>query len=240
MTDYINGFSVLPYGDPALGVFYVPNTQVRLSVRREIAPLIMGFANDFNKTVEALKPKTCACHAHRKIAGTDKWSFHAPGIAVDLNWDEHPMGASGTFSATQVAQIRRLLSKWSYKGTQLFRWGGDYRTRKDEMHFEIIVSRPFALEAVKSLQAAPTPPKPVVHKPGSRTLRYVAGQPIMKGEDVKYVQEWIGPKHCGIADGEYGPRTRDGVKWYQDMRGISVDGVVGRVTWRHLRVTPTY
>ena len=66
---------------------------------------------------------------------------------------------------------------------------------------------------------------------GSRTLRRVS--PNMTGTDVLYVQKYIGPR-CGKADGVFGAGTESGVKWYQGMRGIRVDGVVGPQTWRHL------
>ncbi|MGC5022509.1 peptidoglycan-binding domain-containing protein [Micromonospora sp. DT47] len=36
---------------------------------------------------------------------------------------------------------------------------------------------------------------------------------------------------CGPASGRWGATTEAGVRWYQDMRGLAVDGVVGRATW---------
>lgn len=70
--------------------------------------------------------------------------------------------------------------------------------------------------------------------PGARVLRLTS--PIMTGRDVRFVQAWIGESRCGAADGEYGPRTVAGVRWYQGMRGIAVDGVVGRQTWAAMGV----
>lgn len=78
-------------------------------------------------------------------------------------------------------------------------------------------------------------PRPAVkHKPGSRLL--ALRNPALSGADVTYVQKWIGKRWCGPADGEYGPRTVAGVKMYQRMRGLAIDGVVGPQTWRHLGV----
>lgn len=160
----INGFTVVPYGDPLLKTYTVPGSDTRLSVRAEIAPILIGFAADFHRYVEPLNPKSCWGHAPRKIAGTDSWSFHAPGIAEDLNASAHPMGVRGTFSADEVRAIRGLLKKYSYNGVQLLRWGGDYINRADDMHFEIIVDRTTALAAVKALQNPPAP-KPSLPAP---------------------------------------------------------------------------
>jgi hypothetical protein len=93
-----------------------------------------------------------------------------------------------------------------------------------------------------SLPAAPpAPPKPPTPpaavptvKPGSRVLELKF--PNLRGSDVAYVQKWIGAQRAGAADGIFGPKTRDGVRWYQGMRGIKVDGIVGPVTWRHMGV----
>lgn len=84
---------------------------------------------------------------------------------------------------------------------------------------------------------APVPPPAVGGKPGTRTLRYVPGSTfaqMMKGEDVAYVQRFIGEKRMGKADGVAGPKFAEGVRWYQGIRGIERDGVVGKVTWSHI------
>lgn len=88
------------------------------------------------------------------------------------------------------------------------------------------------------LTPTPRPPAVGVHKPGSRELRFKT--PNMTGEDVKYVQTWIGPSRMGKADGVAGPKFDAGVKWYQRMRGLKADGVVGPVTWRNMGVRATY
>lgn len=82
---------------------------------------------------------------------------------------------------------------------------------------------------------APAPaPKPSglpVYRNGSRQLR--AG---MKGTDVRFVQKWIGSRRMGAADGIAGPKFTAGVKWYQRMRGLQPDGIVGRKTWAAMGV----
>lgn len=142
----INGFPVGPAKRIGVKSYRVPGTTVALSVRASIAPLLIGFARDFHKQVEPLRKGTCWGHAHRKIRGSGKWSFHAAGIAIDLNAPKHPLGRSGTFSRSQRATINALIKKYG------LRWGGNYKGRKDEMHFEVILPREQAEARAKQLQ----------------------------------------------------------------------------------------
>lgn len=228
MSD-ITGFSVLLEGDSRLGTFTVPGTAVKLTVRRDVSPLLIGLAADFHRLVESLILGKCGGYNHRYIAGTTTWSRHARGIAIDLNWSRHPMGAENTFSAADEKVIHNLLAKYSYQGKRLIRWGGDYSGRKDEMHFELDQPLALCLAAVKALQA----PRPSgTYKLGARTLKLT--HPNMRGNDVAFVQRFIGPKHAGVADGIFGENTKAGVIWYQRMRGIRADGIVGDQTWRQM------
>lgn len=81
---------------------------------------------------------------------------------------------------------------------------------------------------------APAPRAQSAHPAGSRQLIYRS--PSLAGADVKFVQEWIGEAHCGAPDGRYGLATATGVRWYQRMRGLTSDGVVGPKTWRNMGV----
>ncbi len=88
--------------------------------------------------------------------------------------------------------------------------------------------------SVKATGPQPAGRKSSGHVPGSRTLEMRS--PALTGADVLFVQRWIGTARCGPADGAYGPNTRTGVVWYQRMRGLAVDGVVGPRTWRNMGV----
>jgi len=79
-----------------------------------------------------------------------------------------------------------------------------------------------------------SPVKSAVNRPGSRTLRLT--NPQMRGEDVRFVQRWLGRQQVGAADGIYGPKTAAGVRWLQQARHLAVDGIVGPQTWRQLGV----
>lgn len=92
-----------------------------------------------------------------------------------------------------------------------------------------------------SKPAAPAKPKPAPKpgagpKPGSRDVK--VGN---TGQDVAYVQRWIGSKRMGTPDGVAGPKFDAGVKWYKKMRGLGGKSwIVDKATWRAMDVKPTY
>ena len=90
-------------------------------------------ARRFNSEVETIRRGWSWGWAYRPVRGASVISEHAAGTAVDLNAPRHPLGKSGTFTAAQVRAIRRILKDLD----GAVRWGGDYRGRKDEMHFEL-------------------------------------------------------------------------------------------------------
>lgn len=90
----------------------------------------------FNAEVEKINAPWSWGYAYRPIRGSSTLSNHASGTAIDLNAPVHPLGVSGTFSAKQTAAIQKILQ--DLEGT--VRWGGNFKGRKDEMHFGIIAS----------------------------------------------------------------------------------------------------
>lgn len=89
--------------------------------------------------VEKLEGKTLDDwgYAYRAIRGQEdagNLSNHASGTAVDLNATKHPLGKRNTFTDEQEIKIQALAAKYG------LRWGGDYKNRADEMHFEINLS----------------------------------------------------------------------------------------------------
>ena len=83
----------------------------------------------------------------QRIRGsTDRLSNHASGTAIDLNATRHPLGKVGTFPVEKVPMIRALAKKYGLK------WGGDYKGRVDEMHFEIELSEAKVAALIGSLK----------------------------------------------------------------------------------------
>lgn len=228
----------------------VERAGVRVSVRQHLAPLVAALFSLTEKLgydILAVGQGRCggtwgmACRA---IRGTSVASNHSWGLAIDINAPCNPMGDRF------VSDIPpKVVHAWEACG---FYWGGRYSGRPDAMHFEYI-GRPQDVKAhlrkaLRMLEGDQDVPdgggggtggggggdreygkfrKDV--DPGDRTLNQWDA-----GRDVKFVQAYIGSDKAGKADGYFGPKTERGVKWYQDMRGIKVDGIVGPQTWRHI------
>ena len=149
LTSY-NGFPASK--DPAeIGIksYPVDGTTLRLRCAKSVGPLLAAFAAEFHKIIEPLDEGGLDDwgYCYREVRGVPgKLSNHSSGTAIDLNSTRHALGKVGTFELSKVPMIRALAKKYG-----LF-WGGDYKNRKDEMHFEISVSPAKAAELIKKLE----------------------------------------------------------------------------------------
>lgn len=175
-------------------------------------------------------------YANRAIRGTSIASNHSRARAVDLNSLNNPM--QSTFQSDIPP---RVVAAWESCG---FYWGGRYSRRPDAMHLEYVrapsgVDKDLA-HARALLKALAVPPAAVspAGDPAKSPVGYDLGERELKlgssGVDVAFVQRWLGLKDDGI----YGPATAAKVKWYQALRGLRADGVVGDLTWAAMGVRP--
>ena len=93
-------------------------------------PIFRAFINRYQAEVEPVDPYQSWGFAPRKVRGSENWSEHSAGTAIDLNAKKHPQ-YTDTFDATKRARLRLLL-----KDFPLIEWGGDWRNL-DQMHFEL-------------------------------------------------------------------------------------------------------
>lgn len=71
--------------------------------------------------------KTAGTYNPRKVRGSaTKWSNHAYGAAIDINAEQNGFNVAGNIPIPMIAAFK----------AEGARWGGDYRSRKDPMHFE--------------------------------------------------------------------------------------------------------
>ena len=116
--------------------FPVPGTKIKLACAKSVAPLLVGFAAEFHELIEPIDGGGLDDwgYCFRMVRGSaDNLSNHSSGTAIDLNATKHQLGKVGTFPAEKVPMLRALAKKYSLT------WGGDYRNRKDEMHFELAI-----------------------------------------------------------------------------------------------------
>ena len=128
--------------------FLIPGTKIKLACAKAVAPLLVGFAAEFHELIEPIDEGTLDDwgYAYRDVRGsTTSLSNHSSGTAVDLNATQHPLGKVGTFPIEKVPMIRALAKKYGLI------WGGDYRNRKDEMHFEIALTPAKAAALIEKL-----------------------------------------------------------------------------------------
>ena len=95
--------------------------------------MLAHFLTQYHSRVEPISRTETFGHSQRKISGSDEWSNHASGTAIDANSTQHAYGRVNTYSRAEEAALRDLLD--DYDG--VIKWGGDYRYTKDEMHYEI-------------------------------------------------------------------------------------------------------
>lgn len=102
---------------------------------------------DFLQTLEPVEmPGWDGGYAYRKTRGSDTaWSTHSSGTGIDWNASQHPRGVRNTWSLRRRLKIRQWLASPVGKA---FKWGADFRTTPDDMHFQL--QTPAVVAAVKA------------------------------------------------------------------------------------------
>lgn len=226
----------------------------KLAIRRgDVATVLVYVAERFHNEVEKLKWPGNWGYAERKIRGGRSLSNHASGTAIDLNAPRHYLGAKNTFTKKQVAAIRRILKDCG----GVVRWGGDYRGRKDEMHFEINASPAKVKKAAEAIRkkGKVTAPAPNTKRPSpapKNTPKFPwpndhwASQPMRTKKahsgfykadrpGIKLIQARLKARGWKITvDSRFGPNTERIVRKFQAEKGLKVDGCVGIRTFKAL------
>lgn len=100
-------------------------------VNKLAAAAFQGFLTELEATGYGIK--SSGGFNYRPIRGskTGKLSEHGKGLAIDLNAETNPLGSETTDLPPNVSEIA---AKYGLK------WGGDFKGRKDPMHFEYVVN----------------------------------------------------------------------------------------------------
>jgi spore germination cell wall hydrolase CwlJ-like protein len=95
------------------------------TVYKPAAAAFNGLLSDL--AAQGYNVKSSGGYNYRNIRGSNKLSQHAFGTAIDLNAAENPLGGG---KSNLPPNIRELAAKHGLV------WGGDFKGRKDPMHFE--------------------------------------------------------------------------------------------------------
>ncbi len=201
----------------------------RARINKEVLPaftlLNMCLKDDDYMTLR----KTTGGFNYRKIAGSDRYSCHAYGLAVDINWQLNPVTRDGSIKTNFLdSTINNISNIKTQDGLPIFRWGGNYNSYKDPMHFEIYVTpEELAVGIIRE---------------NFDQKEYIklglANKPLRKGDkgnSVMYIQELINATNVLnkplVADGDFGNLTQAAVLIFQKTAGIIEDGIVGANTY---------
>lgn len=194
----------------------------------------------------------------RTVRGGTTTSPHGEGRADDFGF---PLDSDGTGSKYGHALVDALLEAgpsklgiqaiiydrtiWSAKSPEGRPYTGTH-PHYDHVHVEMTreAAAAVTLATVRAVLGGVTPePQPGPSqpsfetykrvKPGSRTIRRWSA-----GDDVKELQRVLNawyPRLSTLAvDGYFGRRTEDRVRYMQQKARLTVDGIVGKATWKRL------
>ena len=99
----------------------------RFTVHKAAAESFEGFARDLEAS--GYRIKSIGGYNYRSIRGGSGLSQHAYGNAIDINPAQNPMGY-GPLKTDLPSNVSDMAAKWGLS------WGGDWKRRKDAMHFE--------------------------------------------------------------------------------------------------------
>ncbi len=101
------------------------------AVNKEAAPLYRQLIRDL-KAAGAPHLSSSGGYNKRFVAGTTNWSNHAWGLAIDIDAGHNPY--SYRYVTDLPSSSGRIANHLG------MRWGGNYRVKKDTMHFEVMLS----------------------------------------------------------------------------------------------------
>jgi hypothetical protein len=124
----------------------------------DVAYVFRWLVGQYDVRVERLKRGQCWGWFVKKIEGSSTISNHASGTAIDINAPDNPMGQGTTARSMTSDQIDEC-HKLERESGNVLRWGGDYVSRQDPMHWEIVGSRAAVRQLAAKLREGLKPPR---------------------------------------------------------------------------------
>ena len=136
----LNGWTVIEPGTGGLLVTRaVPGAKVKLTLRKEAAPVLLWVASRVHAQVRSLTENNKGGqddggYCYRQARSANGYSNHASGTAIDLNWRTWPMlGRRRSMTDKEQAAARAI----ARDAAPVVAWGGNWVNSIDEMHWEV-------------------------------------------------------------------------------------------------------
>jgi len=185
-------------------------------MRREMVTIFDYLIRRHDATIEDINVGVDDyCFSCRAIRGTRTASNHSWGLALDLNSAQHPLGVDHTWDARQLLMGHLMCAELRF-----VRWGQDYTSRKDGMHWEWMGTPTDAAATTRRIKALDPWPKfdGNVLVPGEHTQRVVLVQKRLH-VPLTYTMD---------------ARTVSALRAFQSQRHLPVTGKVTKGDWFHL------
>jgi len=170
----------------------------------------------------------------RPIAGSNRWSFHSYGLALDIAAPWNPARANPPMDTP----YRLPTNTGDLLHGMGIEWGGDWATSLDWMHIESHLT-PAEMAAWLAGEQAPVVaggfPLPAgwYFGPFEGPRESVSGS----GQDDAQWRPYLARAQTALgcqADGYYGPVTAAAARAWQAAHGLAADGLIGPLTWASL------
>lgn len=159
--------------------------QVSIQVQSGIPATILGsaFIADINAFVQKVRDADTGSWTDGNSVlgqpGRNNGSNHLGGTAVDVDWDDHPMGPLyAGWTQAQIDELRRILAFYTYRDIQLVWWGEDWNQPHDSMHFQMGYDTYTSIDVCNEFIAK------FIRSDGFSTYRRGAAVPAPAGVDV--------------------------------------------------------
>lgn len=163
----------------------------------------------------------------RKIKGTNSYSLHSAGIAIDIDPQANPYTHGDKYSGKlQPHHVAAVLAIKNHEGESIWSWGGNWN-KPDRMHFQLDQGPEDVDVDWKTVSG--DIPADYISEEGNVLRQGDSGKAVTRFQEQLLVWDPTSLPEWG-ADGEFGKETTDAVKRFQEENGLQPTGVIDGVT----------